>query len=851
VLDPDGRPFADVALSVRPSNSGMGGIGGLVSQLSGSAADAMAMGKSGADGRFSLTQLAVERVDLSLKGQGFPLLQLLDLDVLVGAPQNLGDLQLQRGASLGGVVLDENQVPMGAATVTAKGPAAEGLESVRQVSARLALGAVEFATKTDGAGRFTISGLTPGDYHVSAVMLGHSKASQDDVSTGTTDLTLVTSAMGQLLITVRAAGTGELIRDADIEAEELNAAGDTADDLVVLTGEPLQELRSLEAVQDGAWLPLPADLTGVSLVQGAGHLGTRLELSAPGFARLVIQQQPLLSVERQPLVLQLVAESRLAGTVRDGSGDVVKDVTVTATRPEAGMQIPVSSSTAWVQSGSGLELQTEEEIVAAKTDAAGHFELRGLSAGAWKLRASGADYVKSKAVDVQLAEGERRDDLQLGVLRGGTIVGTVFEADGRPATDGQLTVVLLDATPVDFRGDREAALTAELTLAFTGQGENRRHLSISGQGRFVARGLLPGAYSVTLERGSPGLVDLNTLFGAAPQSSADPERTRAVQVSAGAESEVSFTREARTGLTVRVALGQSPARAGRVSLKKKSTGFLSGLMPGGDQQLSLGAKGEAHFDQLEPGSYTVQVGVPGVHRLETAEVDLIAGQQQQLELSFRGSTISGRVTDEATGAPIPGVEISLEQQGGSEADGKSSAGRLKTTGTVTYSVSVNGAKLSGSGDSGLYGLSPEKTLSDSSGEFQLTFVEPGRWVVSAGGGDWLKGDAEPHDVSAGGGSHVVAIRLRRGAWIVGQVIDGDSEEPLHDVTVQLIPQGEGTKASKRKVSSDNGAYRFAAVPAGDYVLLIESQDNASPLARRTVTVYETGVEYTVHLVTSP
>lgn len=843
VLDGEGRPLAGARLGVRHSNTGAAGLGGLFEQIAGTAVDSLVQTMSDEDGRFLLDRVPAGRVDLSVAAPDQPFFQRLDLDVVAGAVQDLGDLSLPQGLAIAGLVLDENESPVPGALVLAERGSGDGLGSLREVSARLMLGALSFEDETDHEGRFELGGLAPGRYNLAATATGRSHGELADVDAGTLDVTLHTPVMGQLLVTVRSAETGEPVAGAKLAASAFDADDHTGDELEVVSGSALAELRALESTQDGAWLPLPEDLTGVFLVQGAGQQGTRLEVSADGYSLRTSPQPALHEARRVPVTVELDQEARLAGVVVNEQGQPVVGAKVTAARPEEESSPGSSTLSASFEPGLWLKLSSSDRDLKSKTDDTGHFTLGGLAQGPWQLTARHQDALDGEALSLQLQVGEVREDLQLTLVRGGTLEGTVIEVDGRPAPDALLSIARMGASRPDLISDATAALTDEISLALTGKGENRRQVRSNSGGKFVARGLAPGNYVVTLERDTAGLFDLNAMLGG-DSAETDPERTQWAQVVAGEESHVSFIRPARARLVVRVSLDGQPAPAGRVSLGDGEGSFLDALMPSSDPQVALDADGTARFDDLEPGSFEVSVSVPGVQRLETASVELTAGQTEWLDVNFEGSTILGQVTEQGSGAPVAGAEISLKQVD-KKAGGGGFLDSLLSSGNVTYSMTVNGASVSGSGSSGLLGLGAERTVSDEDGRFVLRFVEPGRWVVTAGGGDWLASDSDPVEIGAAGGEAVVALSLSEGASISGQVINGATEDLLDGVWVELQPQGDG---DDRREQTSAGHYRFAAVPIGHYVLIVEGDDD-EPRARRELTVDKAGASYTVHLVT--
>jgi hypothetical protein len=106
-----------------------------------------------------------------------------------------------------------------------------------------------------------------------------------------------------------------------------------------------------------------------------------------------------------------------------------------------------------------------------RTDPDGHFELKWVEAGKYKLEASGGGYTRAEADPFDVADGQDKDDLVVKVSRGAVVQGTVVS--------GQ-TGEHLDSVPVRIEGG------------------DSRQMTVTQNGSFKFEGLAAGSYTVTV-----------------------------------------------------------------------------------------------------------------------------------------------------------------------------------------------------------------------------------------------------------------------------------------------------------------------------------------------------------------
>ncbi len=124
----------------------------------------------------------------------------------------------------------------------------------------------------------------------------------------------------------------------------------------------------------------------------------------------------------------------------------------------------------------------------ATTDAQGRFHLSGLKPGSWSVQAKRSETIESATYRFQLAAGEQRSDLEIGLARGVEVSGTVSGLNGFPIQRLNLLFARVDdeRPRIGRNDDRFAWFDAQ-------------DAELEVDGRFVARDLAPGRYRVGLQ----------------------------------------------------------------------------------------------------------------------------------------------------------------------------------------------------------------------------------------------------------------------------------------------------------------------------------------------------------------
>ncbi len=392
-------------------------------------------------------------------------------------------------------------------------------------------------------------------------------------------------------------------------------------------------------------------------------------------------------------------------------------------------------------------------LAVVTTGPTGEFVASGLPRGSYLVRVEGAGVASSELRNVAAPASA----LMVVVTRRVTVAGRVV--DGAAPAAG--TVVELESA-------------AHGTLA---------EVVAGADGRFSAGELPEGTYEVFARRGRRAARVLGVArFGAGPW----PELV--------------------------IELGPAATLVGQV--RDSAGGAVAGawVLVGAEDEASAPRRartdddGRYALDGLVPGSFGVEVVADGF--LAPMLEPLLAAADTRLALDVvleRGATLAGQVVD-LRGAPVAGARIELVEAGGAATSRRiDSLGRGRRRARAEGKVAARGARLIPVGELGVLpgpipypppvgafaaavrdvaaagggpvGADPFTTGAD--GRFRIDAVPAGRWIAQATHADFAPGRGAPVAVGVGGGVGGHAeVTLRRGARVVGTVVDGESGESV-------------------------------------------------------------------------
>ncbi len=486
----------------------------------------------------------------------------------------------------------------------------------------------DVSTTTDEHGNFTIEGLLPGSYSLLAEAEGFSadgEPTQIEIDGPDPDATPI------LLELIHARGIrGRIEPPTRAEVAIQLRPGDLA------WGSGGSEgLLMLSAGADGASTnPDTGSFELSPIPPGTYTLEARAADGRGGTVEVVVGPEGADGV-----VITLEQRATLAGTVRDGAGNPVGDVSVSVRQPagpSAGLSVIVN----------GRELTA----ISSPSDAEGRYEIPGLSAGRWELGVvddSGAALAWADGgrgpLSLTLADGERREPLDLRVeTRDGEIRGVVTDAEGAPVADAWVHAVSLpaadpsEAEPARSQTDGEddddddddgepRSMTQMIVASSDSGGPSKPPVLTDADGRFTIAGLRHSEYRLHAEAEGGS----NTATAVATP---DADIHLRLTPLGAIEGEVSSSDGQPARCVVQID-GPSGVRVARVR------------------------DGRFSFERLEPGPYTVEASTQDGATSSSLTVE--AGVTADLELSLeRFATLTGTIVD-AQGAPLADAKITI------------------------------------------------------------------------------------------------------------------------------------------------------------------------------------------------
>ncbi|MHC5211586.1 MAG: carboxypeptidase regulatory-like domain-containing protein [Planctomycetota bacterium] len=833
-VDEAGRPLADAFVTAQSHSEDHGRRGGFsVMMMGGGMSSTLDAVTTGGDGRFTVRGLSAGTGSVTVQKTGLRLAVKEDLTLEPLQGTDVGDVVLEPGSQIAGVVLD------------ARGEAIEGASVSVSSMSRLVLNRIEDMPRqqigqefgqratTDADGRFELGGLGGGTYTVHVMAEGHDMLSVEDVPSGSNDLRLHPVRLGSLLLRLRDAASGEPVDGAIVAA---TPQGGTRWMRAESTVPVLQGEEALAA------LGRSGDPAGIYLVQHAGLEGTELVVAAEGRAREAIEAPAVPSGQVVELPVDLVPEAALSGFVRGPGGEPIPRALVRLGKSEPEQSFDFASGRRSIERTIRVGGEDRPSATRQTTRSApdGSFRFGGLAAGDWEVWARAEGYVAGEREAVTLAQAEGQEDVVLLLQPAGAVVGTVTQRDGTPVAGADVSVQPVGSPSQGAdgggRGGRRGRGLAMLGLGGREDGGGRR-VRTAADGRYRADGLAAGEYEVRL-----GADPLHGgAFGGAimirldeSEDDGDPPDAFAT-VKPGEDTTIDLVKPEQSTLRGRVMAGGRAAPHVTVTMRE------SGALPFGGATSETDDRGAFVFEDVAAGEYTLSAIVPGAALEETVDVELASGESRSVDIVFGGSTLSGRVVGEGTDIGVAGLTITaapmVEDQGGSGAPQV----QLEFIGRV-----AGGGGGSSRGMSMTIGGGPVSSVrTDSEGRFELLYVKPGTFRIEAGGEGYVRSSLDDVKVMDGEDRDDLRLSVRRGAVVRGVVTDGKTGARLGQVPLRL----SGSSTREMTVTEEDGGYLFEGLDSGEYTIsVLGSGFGSEPIASEMLSL-EVGEDRSLDLKT--
>jgi protocatechuate 3,4-dioxygenase beta subunit len=438
----------------------------------------------------------------------------------------------------------------------------------------------------------------------------------------------------------------------------------------------------------------------------------------------------------------------------EGEGTVIGRVVDAASHPVAGASVELRRGRNFF----GEEGETKGARFETTSGADGTFRFSGIEAAetyAVIARRSGAASARQRGIAVHAGEETRVPDVVL--VKGGSVAGLVTDRNGAPLRDAK---VVADNSP--FAGmDLWAATNDSATT--------------DGEGRYRIDHLAPG--KIKVYAGARGFA---------------PDTKTEVDVADEHETpDVNFQLDAALSITGTVTdVNNAPVEGAKVYATATDYRDVSRATTQTD------AQGAYTLDGLSQGLFYVFVDKDGYTRPDKKTAK--AGSEQiDFQLEPNGS-ISGRVVDHATGAPVAKFAIRW--------------GRAR--------------------DAQVLGLGFRTEFDSANGEFTVGDLDAGPYILEVSAAGYAPKRTEPIEVKAQGRVEGIQIVVDHGGTIHGVVRRADDHAPVKgaELVTKRAREQNGTFFAEiggrpgrdrgAVVSDATGAFTVANVGVGTYIIEI-------------------------------
>ena len=702
------------------------------------------------------------------------------------------ELVLNKGWSLKGLVLDENNQALAGVPVVAR-----SFEQPRGLDLGALVRIYPVRTKTDKHGAFVIKGLLATRVFVEArkkgFFPGRASRKQED---GEKPLRLILSRGGFLQGRVVGQGgkplerfhvlalpkKGRRIRIGP-EWGRPSRKGNPYVDRSPWLGRQGKEIQNPE----GRFVYGPLPYGKIKLqVWAQGYLKTDLEVN-------------LVRGKKLPeIVLSLLPGGTLEGQVLAG-GQPLPEAQVTWRRfraPRGPSFLPFR----FESEPEDLDLMGLSSSLSHRsvlTDGNGRFHLDGVEPGKVRITARHPDWAKRSLGPIPVEAGKAQKGILLQMMVGGTIEGRVLGLKDR----GQAGAMVVAASIA------KGALKATTTKK---------------DGSFVLKALPPGPYVVFKTRIDATRTDLwSQVVGNV--------RLRAATVREGKVTRVVIEDRSEGGVDlygILTAQGKPAPGAVLTLLGQDKQGPL-GI---GVRSATADARGHYKLPSVRPGRYLARITNYTRSRPVGAQVavEVRSGvRRQRLDLRFPDGEMFGRIMD-STGKGVPGVRVRAISEDG----------RLRGIGLVGMIAGNAGA---------------DRDRSAGDGSFHLNRLAAGRWTLSAEPRGELSNrfsSAEKTGIVLQPGQKLrgIVLVLPRATVLEGDVVDGQGH-PVRAARITLHPQDRmkdptalaeaalrgkaparalGASFRKQGRSDSRGHFRIRGLPPGAYQLSVDHPKLVNP-----------------------
>ncbi len=732
-----------------------------------------------------------------------------DVKVDAGGMTNDISLALGKGSEIRGVIVDAEGRGVPDATVNV-------MDTVLDLS-EPGIGTTmeaDRATKTDSSGSFVLGGLRAGTFNVTARKQGFVSATAKGVESGTRDARIVLEAGGSVWGIVSDDTTGKAVKDfkvdlgfvmggfSSIRRGQERAHYLTGADAAKVAGVPEQPGLFAYTGIDGKTIDLNAEAEGFTMTK----VGP-------------IEIAPGTTVRHD---VSLVPEITVSGTVRDPKGQPVAKarVSIQPNDPDDGDTVVSNGGRVTRRfraraveesnDGSGPKVTFGNgEGKSATTADAGHFVIRGLSAGKFTASAKHSEWAPSEIAPLKLAQGERRDDVDLVMRAGGRVAGTTMDENGQPLPGAHVSLASDDEDETDLLGFK---------LPPDGEiGGSAPNSAVSdATGHYEIKSVLPGRYRAQLTNpnrpsGGGAMIFLGDMGG--------EKKGTPVEVREGETAALDLAMPPTGTVTGTVNEAGKPLAGVAVALKQDSE---MSFFP--TATATTNDRGEFEMKGVEPGKYFAEVSPKGAARPIKHKVDVRARSVTREEFTLPTGVVRGTVKDQDSNKGVAGVVIEVEpaqKKKGGDGDGEPREHRA-----------VAMVMMSDGGDSGgattlKIGSDQEQVVTDKDGNWEARYLEPGDYTVSIRGAGVIPQKKDRVRVFEGKESDRVDFDAARGSILKVKATVSDKKE-IHFIHVSLESDADpGNREDRGEVGA--GPVEFTGLAPGTYTVKVDSEGKSGEM----------------------
>jgi len=423
----------------------------------------------------------------------------------------------------------------------------------------------------------------------------------------------------------------------------------------------------------------------------------------------------------------------------------------------------------------------------ALTDATGNYILEKLIPGLYVLRAEARGYLPEfynerdhfeQATVVRLVENEAKKGINFTLSLGATISGSVASESDKTPIAGAHVVAIRVLRP-DFK----------------------HHAVTDENGNYALMALPAGSYAIFAE-------------AAGYKSEFFDNKRELLQADYIDVSDEQVVGDINLFLATASAIAGKVVDAATNNPVAKAAVIIHPLVTGNTKPrvllTTLTNENGEYVANVSPGFYVVAAEARGYHKefykeerefVKATPVQVFADKHTTgIDFTLdKLASITGRVTDQVTGAPIAGAGVSAFPE--------------RTAGTDPV-ANVNDL------------VRPVVGKTDENGNYKLEGLRPGKYFVHAEARGYLiefwkeaasLDKAEAVEVPASGNVDGINFTLEKGGSIAGLVVAAENNTPIGGALIQVWPKGSNAVIA-RGVTERDGKYRIGGLRTGDYIV---------------------------------